>query len=111
MTRLPHSDRAILDLRKIEDYCLNPEHPRGRHKARLFLDALGIRRIDAAWLRAVLLAAVRDNEAFQLSTDALGSRWRVDVPLARHERRVVVRTIWILRTGEISPRFVTCWVL
>ena len=31
--RLPHGDQAILDMRKIEDYCLNPLHPRGRHKA------------------------------------------------------------------------------
>ncbi len=34
--RLPHGDQAILDMRKIEDYCLNPSHPRGRHKARVF---------------------------------------------------------------------------
>jgi hypothetical protein len=39
MARLPNSERAILDIRKIEDYCLNPEHPRGRHKARLFVSA------------------------------------------------------------------------
>lgn len=26
MARLPNSERAILDIRKIEDYCLNPEH-------------------------------------------------------------------------------------
>jgi len=34
MTRLPQSYQAILDIRKVEDYCLNPLHPRGRHKAR-----------------------------------------------------------------------------
>jgi hypothetical protein len=48
--RLPQSDEAILDVRKIEDYCLNPSHPRGRHKARVFRDALGIHRDDAVWL-------------------------------------------------------------
>jgi hypothetical protein len=67
MSHLPHSDRVIIDLRKIEDYCLNPEHPRGRHKARLFLEALGIRRTDAPWLREVLLGAVRDSEAIELA--------------------------------------------
>jgi hypothetical protein len=51
MVYLPHRERAVLDLRKIEDYCLNPQHPRGRHKARLFLEALGIQRTDAPWLR------------------------------------------------------------
>jgi len=111
MSHLPHSDRVIIDLRKIEDYCLNPEHPRGRHKARLFLETLGIRRTDAPWLREVLLGAVRDSEAIELARDAFGSRWRIDVAVARQGKRVVVRTVWILRTGEISPRFVTCWVL
>jgi len=111
MSHLPHSDRVIIDLRKIEDYCLNPEHPRGRHKARLFLEALGIRRTDAPWLREVLLGAVRDSDAIELARDAFGSRWRIDVAVARQGKRVVVRTVWILRTGEISPRFVTCWVL
>jgi hypothetical protein len=28
-TRLPHGDEAVLDIRKIEDYCLSPSHPRG----------------------------------------------------------------------------------
>jgi hypothetical protein len=38
-TQLPYGDRAILDIRKIEGYCLDPAHPRGRHKARVFGDA------------------------------------------------------------------------
>ena len=46
--RLPHGASAILDIRKIEDYCLSPAHPRGRHKARVFRDALGLRQDDAA---------------------------------------------------------------
>jgi hypothetical protein len=48
MNFLPNNDRAILDIRKIEDYCLNPAHPRGRHKAQVFRRALGIERADAA---------------------------------------------------------------
>jgi len=56
-TRLPHGDEAILDVRKIEDYCLSPSHPRGRHKARVFREALDLQRSDAAWLRDVLLEA------------------------------------------------------
>lgn len=110
-TRLPHGDRAVLGIRKIEDYCLSPAHPRGRHKARVFRKALDVGRGDAAWLRDVLLEAARDGEASQLAADAWGSRWRVDVTIGRHGKRAVVRTIWIVRTGENVPRFVTCWVL
>jgi hypothetical protein len=59
MARVPNADRAILDIRKIEEYCLNPAHPRGRHKARVFREALGIGQNDAQWLREVLLEALR----------------------------------------------------
>jgi hypothetical protein len=51
MAGLQDGAQAILELRKLEDYCLNPGHPRGRHKARVFRDALGIGRSDASWLR------------------------------------------------------------
>jgi hypothetical protein len=111
VTRDPVFASAILDLRKIENYCLNPEHPRGRHKARVFRDSLAIERTDAAWLRDNLLTAVRQTEAVQLGADAFGTRWRVDAPITRHDRTAMIRTVWIVRTGENAPRFVTCWVL
>ena len=56
---LPRGEEAILDIRKIEDYCLNASHPRGRHKARVFREALDLQRGDAAWLRGVLLETAR----------------------------------------------------
>lgn len=110
-TQLPHNDRTILDIDKIEGYCLSPTHPRGRHKARVFREALGIGPHDAAWFREVLLEGVCQGRASHLATDTWGSHWRVDVDITRHGKRAVVRTNWIVRTGEIVPRFVTCWVL
>lgn len=107
---LNHS-RAVFEIGKLEDYCLDPMHPRGRHKARVFREALGIGKVDAAWLRAEIMAVLADSEAFEDITDRYGSRWRLDVPVGRQNRRVVIRTIWIIRTGEGFPRFVTCWVL
>jgi hypothetical protein len=82
--RLPLSDEAILDIREIEDYCLNPSHPRGRHKARVFRDALDLQRSDASWLRDVLLEAARSGEAFEVGEDAWGSYWRLDATVRRH---------------------------
>jgi hypothetical protein len=66
---LPNGDRAILDLRKLADYCLNPAHPRGRHKARVFRDSLDMDRADASDLRARLLYAAA-NEAATLGAIA-----------------------------------------
>jgi hypothetical protein len=108
---LPNVEAAVLDIRKIEEYCLSPTHPRGRHKARVFRNALGIGRTEAVWLRTAILEGVRETTAARLEEDRLGARWRVDIKLTRHGQTAVIRTIWIVRTGEQAPRFVTCWVL
>ena len=110
-TRLPHGDEAILDIRKIEDYCLSPSHPRGRHKARVFREALDLQRTDASWLRDALLDAAHSGEAFQIAADAWGTHWRLDTAIRRQGKNAVVRTIWIVQTGESAPRFITSWVL
>jgi filamentous hemagglutinin len=38
---LKNAHRAVVGARKIVDYALNPNHPVGRHKARVFAAALG----------------------------------------------------------------------
>jgi hypothetical protein len=87
MLPLPNAASSILDLRKLEEYCLSPEHPRGRHKARVFRDALGIGPSQAAWLRQQILTALSEAEAAELEPDNFGRRWRVDVAIARQNRR------------------------
>jgi hypothetical protein len=105
------TNRAVADLRKLEDYCLNPSHFLGRHKARVFQDALGIGREDAAWLRDALIAAVSNTDATEQANDRFGKRWRLDIPLERQGRSAMVRSIWMMHAGESDLRLVTCWVL
>ena len=107
---LPNADQAILDIRKLEDYCLNPSHPRGRHKARVFREALNLQHSDAAWLRNALLSAAKSGEASKSTVNDWGVHWHIDATVRRHDRAVVVRTVWIIRAGENRPLFVTCWV-
>jgi hypothetical protein len=54
---LPNAERAVVDIRKLRDYCLNPLHEEGKHKARLFMAALGMTDKDADGLRALLWQA------------------------------------------------------
>jgi hypothetical protein len=81
--RLPGADTATIDSRKLTHYCLDPTHPRGRHKARVFRETLGITGADAAWFRQQLLDAVAALDATRIVSDAHGDRWRIDVPLER----------------------------
>ncbi len=83
MVKPPHVDRPVLDLRKLEGYCQNPGHPRGRHKARVFREALGIGRADAGWLRDAMMESLAACEAAAMGEDIFGSRWRIDIPVAR----------------------------
>jgi hypothetical protein len=61
--KVPNADRAIVDIRKLRDYCLNPAHDEGKHKARLFAAALGMAANDADDLRDGLLQAVKTYDA------------------------------------------------
>ena len=56
--RLPRADQAVVPREKLERYLLNPEHEVGRHKARVFASALGIRQRDWEYLRDQLRSAV-----------------------------------------------------
>ena len=58
-----------------------------------------------------LAEAVREGDAIQIGDDAWGAYSEVDVVIRRREMAAAVRTIWIIRTGESSPRLVTCWVV
>lgn len=108
---LPNSDRAVVDLVKLRDYVLNPHHPRGRHKARVFASALQIFQSDADLLRTNIMEAATTVNAAAGDNDCYGQRYTLDFECIRTDRRAVVRTSWIVLTGEDFPRLTTCFVL
>ena len=55
---LPNLKNAVVDIRKLPDYCLNREHSDGKHKARLFLSCLGMTADNAEELRQILLEVI-----------------------------------------------------
>jgi len=48
---LPRASEAEIPDAKLRDYALNPQHPDGMHKARVFLSALGLSQDDWPGLR------------------------------------------------------------
>ena len=109
--KLPGGDNAIVDIAKLRDYCLDPQHPRGRHKARVFAATLGLAQTDAEFLREALLRAAREADALVGESDEYGDRFTVDFELNRGNRRAVVRSAWIVLRGETAPRLTSCFVL
>ena len=108
---IPNAERAVVDMRKLRDYCLNPMHDEGQHKARLFAMALGITADDAEDLRVLLLQAVKTPDAQLGRHDAYGQRYTVDFLLAWHDKQAMVRSGWIIEHDSDTPRLTTCYPL
>ena len=109
--KLPNPERAVVDIAKLRAYCLNPQHPRGRHKARVFASALGLTADDAEELRTALLAAAKAAEATPTERDAFGTRYVVDFKMTGPDGQAVVRSTWIVRLGEDFARLTSCYVM
>jgi hypothetical protein len=103
--KLPNGAQAFVDLEKLREYVLSESHARGRHKARVFLSAFGITAAYAEELQQAPLEAAMDSEATPGEVDQFGSRYTIDFEFVRSNSRGRIRSLWIIRTGEATPRF------
>lgn len=103
---------VTVDIVKLQDYCLNPGHPRGKHKARLFESLLGLTARDAHKLEHALHDAIDNNgENLQLGEqDEYGRRFFLDFELTTETGTATVRSTWIVRTGEVELRLTSCYI-
>ena len=109
--KLPNSEQAVVDIVKLRDYRLNPEHPKGRHKARVFATALSFSTSDAKTLQDILWAAAQNEDAQASVRDAYGQRYIIDFEVTRNDKRAIIRSTWIIRTDENFARLTSCYVL
>src|SRR5579875_3588037 len=72
---------------------------------------LRLLRDDAEWLRTQLLNAALWSDATQAEEDEYGRRYVLDFHCERHQRRVTVRSGWIIRQAEDFPRLTACYNL
>lgn len=107
---LPNGERAIVDIRKLRDYCLNPDNPRGGNKARVFQTALGMTAENARELREILLKVARTGEATLGELDMYGQRYIIDFEMETEIGKATVRSGWIVLHAETAPRLTTCYV-
>jgi hypothetical protein len=111
MAKLPNAEIAVVEMRKLRDYCLSSDHPRGSHKARVFASALYLTAEDSEELRQALLSAAVSEEAAPAEVDEYGQRYVLDFEMSTEAGSATVRSGWIIRSGEDFPRFTSCWVL
>lgn len=109
--KLPNAERAVVDVRKLRNYCLNADHPRGQHKARVFKSAVGWTADQADDVRHTLLEAALREDATLLGADDYGQRYALDFAVQAAGGMATIRSLWIIRHGEDFPRFASCYVL
>ena len=109
--KLPNGGKAIVEIEKLRDYCLNPAHPRGRHKARVFVSRLGITAQQADLLRQALIRAARMEPASPGFADEYGLRYVIDFEMVGPSGKGTLRSSWIIRKNEKIPRLTSCYVL
>lgn len=107
--RLPGANKARVDPSKVRDYLLSRQHPFGRSKAAIF-EWIGYRQSDWRRLQRDLVEAATANTARLQKETEHGSVYEIHVMLKGPGGRVAsITTIWIVRTGEDFPRFVTAF--
>lgn len=107
---LKGADKAKIDPRKLTEYALNPNHPVGGNKAKVFESALGFNKSNAGDLIKQLQKGVLSNTAMAGKVDKFGSRFTVDIPVTGPTGKGLVRTGWIYKTGSSIPELTTLFV-
>ncbi len=107
---MPGGDAAIVDREKLLGYCLNAEHPRGKHKARVFASVLGFTAENADELRAALLAGAATADAHPGVFDQFGTRYMLEFEIIGPRGSGIVKSLWIVRRNESAPRLTSCYV-
>jgi hypothetical protein len=94
------------DPRKFAEYALNPAHPRGSHKVRIFKKLLGYTHANYELLKTQIENQALSCEAIAGKADNRGQRYKVDIAVQGAEgQNAVVRTGWL-----VAPNANEAWL-
>ena len=108
---IPNAQNAVIPEAKIKSYSLNPDHPHGGHKARVFESALGFNKNNADLLIQQIKAQLPNVEAVSGEITPYGKLFTVDMPITGpNGKTAIVRTGWIIKNGTDIPNLTTAYV-
>ncbi|MGL5836549.1 MAG: DUF6883 domain-containing protein [Waterburya sp.] len=101
-----------IDPRKLTEYALNLDNPKGRDKAIMFRFHLGFTRDNYQLLLDKIKIAALEAEATLQKIDIYGQRYQVDLEITgiQPEQLEIVRTGWIVEHNSDIARLVTLYV-
>ena len=104
---LPDCEKAYIPPQKLTDYLLSTSHTIGKGKAKFFRE-FGFDESNVEFLEFGLIAIAQTEEVLTTTVSPFGTKYIIDgILMTPMEISVNVRTVWIIESGEIDPRFVT----
>ena len=107
--KLLDGNRAEISRQKLIGYCLNSNHSRGKHKAKVFASALGITADNVDDLYHLIQAAAIEGEVIQQNTTEFGQQFKVDWMIP-NTNQIKLRTIWEINTTNSNPRLISAFI-
>lgn len=110
MPLLPNYKNAVISDQKIYDYCLNTNHERGQHKAKVFRQVFGISREDGEVLKLAILAQLDKFEVVSEIENKYGKLFTLPMKITIFGKTEEIITVWITENKFDYPRLVSCYV-
>ncbi len=106
------ADTVLIDPRKLTEYVLSPDSPKGKDKAFLFRKRLGYTQENYQALLAQIQLKALDAAAIPKKKDNHGQRYQVDLEIhgIRFDQKEIVRTGWIISPGTKQARLTTAYI-
>jgi len=107
--QLPNRGQAYIPPQKLSGYLLSETHAVGSAKAKVFR-ALGFDESNINLLEQGLLTIARSIKVREVVSSPHDIKYVIEGSLdTPRGTSLLIRTVWILETGEDSPRFVTAY--
>ena len=104
---LPNAAKALIDVRKLRDYALNPQHDSGRFKAAFFAQ-MGYATTNWRLLERDIRAQHLSQAAEPGQPSPYGKKYTITAPLRGLSGEIrQVTTVWIVRPGNNYAELVT----
>ncbi len=105
-------DTIFIDPRKLTDYALSPENPKGKDKAFLFKKRLSYTPQNYQALLSQIQAHALEAEAIPKQKDKHGQRYQVDLEIQgiQSGQKEIVRTGWIVPPRTHQARLTTAYI-
>lgn len=107
--RLPNADRAIIPPEKLRDYSLSTGHSVGGPKAHFF-QSMGFRQDAWPEVETAIRAQHLKLDADEIEPNEYGRKFAIVGPLTGPSGdTAMIKSIWIILTGEDMPRLVSVY--